>query len=59
MIHDLRVKKIQMPVIPDRQLVEQRLNEVLHQAAKLRVLLRVATELEQLDATKGAPQCDS
>jgi hypothetical protein len=46
MATDLRTRKIAMPVIPSSRIVRERLAEVLTQAEKLKVLLRIATELE-------------
>jgi hypothetical protein len=43
---DLRTRKIAMPIIPSSRTVRERLAEVLTQAEKLKVLLRIATELE-------------
>lgn len=51
MAHDLRKKRVQMPVIPSSATVRKRLGEVLADAKKLEVLLRLATELEQIDTT--------
>jgi hypothetical protein len=48
MATDLRVRPIQMPVIPSSQTVRERLREVLGQAERLKILLRLATELEQV-----------
>jgi sulfur transfer protein SufE len=39
-----------MPVIPSSQTVRERLREVLDQAERLKILLRLATELEQVKA---------
>ena len=46
MATDLRTRKIAMPIIPSSRTVRERLDEVLTQAEKLKVLLRIATELE-------------
>ena len=48
MATDLRVRRIQMPVIPSSHTVRERLREVLDQAERLKILLRLATELEQV-----------
>jgi hypothetical protein len=50
MATDLRVRPIHMPVIPSSQTVRERLREVLDQAERLKILLRLATELEQVKA---------
>ncbi len=49
MATDLRVPKMQIPAMPSAKLVRERLDEVELLAKKLRVLLRVATEMEQID----------
>lgn len=48
MATDLRVLRIQMPVIPSSRTVREKLREVLDQAERLKILLRLATELEQV-----------
>jgi len=48
MATDLRVRPIQMPVIPSSRTVREKLREVLDQAERLKILLRLATELEQV-----------
>lgn len=50
MATDLRPRKIAMPIIPSSRTVRERLAEVLAQAEKLKILLRVASELEAVDA---------
>ena len=52
MATDLRPRKIAMPVLPSSRTVRERLTEVLTQAEKLRVLLRVATEMESIETRK-------
>jgi sulfur transfer protein SufE len=47
MATDFRKRQIQMPVIPPSRTVRERLQEVMDQAEKLRILLRFAVELEQ------------
>ena len=49
MATDLRPRKIAMPIIPSSRTVRERLAEVLAQAEKLKILLRVASELEAVD----------
>jgi hypothetical protein len=49
MATDLRVPKFHLPAIPSAKIVQERLDEVESLAKKLRVLLRVATEMEQID----------
>ena len=50
MATDLRPRKIAMPISPSSRTVRERLAEVLAQAEKLKILLRVASELEAVDA---------
>ena len=50
MATDLRPRKIAMPIIPSSRTVRERLAEVLAQAEKLKILLRLASELEAVDA---------
>ncbi len=38
-----------MPVIPSSHAVRERLREVLDQSERLKILLKLATELEQVD----------
>ncbi len=49
MATDCRVPKISMPVIPSSRIVRERLREVETLAERLRVLLRIACELEQVN----------
>ena len=49
MATDLRVPKLNIPSIPSAKIIQERLDEVELLAKKLRVLLRVATEMEQVD----------
>ena len=50
MIHDLRRKKpLNMPIIPESSVLRERLDEVLKEAAKLEVLLRVALEMDGIE----------
>lgn len=57
MATDCRVPKISMPVIPSSRIVRERLREVETIANRLRVLLRVASELEQIERD-GSPSAD-
>ncbi|MFN4904695.1 MAG: hypothetical protein ACK6AO_17570 [Planctomycetota bacterium] len=50
MATDCRVPKMQIPAIPSSRTVRERLQEVETLAKRLKVLLRVATELEQVDS---------
>jgi len=52
MATDLRPRKIAMPIIPSSRTVRERLTEVLTQAEQLKILLRVATELESIPPPK-------
>ncbi len=52
MATDLRPRKIAMPIIPSSRTVRERLAEVLAQAEQLKILLRVATELESITPSK-------
>ena len=54
MATELSVPKISMPVIPSSRIVRERLREVETLAERLRVLLRVASEMEQIDRD-GSP----
>lgn len=51
MATDFRRRQIHMPVIPASRTVRERLQEVMDQAEKLRILLRLAVELEQPRST--------
>jgi hypothetical protein len=57
MATDCRIPKISMPVIPSSRTVRERLREVETLAKRLRVLLRVASELEQIDR-EGLPSAN-
>jgi len=51
MIHDLRRKKpLNLPLIPDAQTVQKRLDEVSKEKMKLEILLRVACEMDAIEA---------
>jgi hypothetical protein len=52
MVHDLRMKQVQMPVIPSRERIEKRLAEVRAIARKLEVLLLTAAEMDAIDGGK-------
>ncbi|MBB3207500.1 hypothetical protein FHS27_003325 [Rhodopirellula rubra] len=59
MATDLRPKSLQMPVIPSSRIVRERLIQVQAEAAKLGILLRLATELEQsTESTSDASEVD-
>jgi len=47
MAHDLRTRRVQMPVIPSSETIKRRLAELKADAARLNILLRTAIELEQ------------
>ncbi len=49
MATDLRPRRVCMPVIPSSATVRARLRQIQAEAEKLNVLLRLATELEQVD----------
>ena len=55
MVTDLRKRKIHLPVIPSSRTVKERLAEVMADAEKLEILLRLATELESVDDAKLSP----
>ena len=55
MATDLRKRKIPMPVIPSAATVNKRLAEVRADARKLEILLKLASELEAVDA-EAAPE---
>jgi hypothetical protein len=55
MATDCRVPKISMPVIPSSRTVRERLREVETLAERLRVLLRIASELEQVKCDGSHP----
>jgi hypothetical protein len=56
MATDCRVPKMQIPAIPSSRTVRERLQEVETLAKRLKVLLRVATELEQVDSENHSDQ---
>lgn len=50
MVHDLRRKgRLHMPIIPESSVLRERLDEVLKEAAKLEVLLRVALDMDGIE----------
>lgn len=49
MVHDLRMKRVSMPVIPSYKRVEARLAEVRALARKLEILLVTAAEMDAID----------
>ncbi len=54
---DLRPKRVHMPVIPSSERVRERLRQVQADAEKLKILLRLASELEQSEqATPDEPE---
>lgn len=55
MATDCRIPKISMPVIPSSRTVRERLREVETLAERLRVLLRIASELERVDDDGANP----
>jgi hypothetical protein len=54
MATDCRIPKMHIPAIPSSRTVRERLQEVETLARRLKVLLRVATELEQVDSENPA-----
>ncbi len=51
MATDLRSQRVHLPVIPSSSTVRPRLRQLQAEAKKLNILLRLATELELVDAT--------
>lgn len=47
---DLRTKRVNLPVIPSPCVIRKRIDELREEAAKLDILLRIATELEEASA---------
>lgn len=59
MIHDLRRKKpLNLPLIPDARTVRERLDEVLKEAEKLKVLLRLASEMDAIETAEPGKEGD-
>jgi len=61
MATDFRKRQIHMPVIPSSRTVRERLQEVLVQAERLKILLKLASELEQVpkdDTTWEDTSCE-
>lgn len=60
MIHDLRRKKpLNLPLIPDARTVRERLDEVLKEAEKLKVLLRLASEMDAIETVGSGKEDDN
>lgn len=56
MATDLRPRRLHLPVIPSSKTVQQRLQQLQTEAAKLNILLRLATELEHVESQAAADE---
>jgi hypothetical protein len=53
MVTDFKRKKLHLPVIPSANVVRERLREAVEEVRKLELLLRLACDLERIDASQA------